>query len=66
MLAEHGEVFVPIPFSVLGIFQHFLCLDIERAPAAVKMIKDFERSNVLVCFEVIFKLQVVLLIKGIR
>lgn len=41
-LAKCGEVLVSITFCVVGVFQRFLGFDIEREPAAVKMVEDWK------------------------
>ncbi len=54
--AECSEVLVPIPFCVVGVFQCFPGFDVERAPAAVKMVQDLEGGDVAISREAILEL----------
>ena len=53
-LAKRGEMFVAIPFCVVGILEGFLSLDIERKPSIVEMVQELEGVDVAIRGEPVF------------
>ena len=53
-LAEGCEMFVAVPFCVVGILEGFLGLDIERASSIVEMVQDLEGGDVVIRGEPVF------------
>jgi hypothetical protein len=47
-------MFVAVPFRVVGVFEGFLGLDVERALTIVEMAQELEGGDVLICGEPVF------------